>query len=116
MCFTALMAQRVVTQLIDDLTGEEIKPGSGESIQFSVDGQNYAIDLTKANADAFREAFAQYVSVATKTSNGRTKAPKRRAGGNTAEVREWARGNGWPDLGDRGRIPADAQAAFESRQ
>jgi hypothetical protein len=32
----------------------------------------------------------------------------------TATVRAWARDNGWPDLGDRGRVPAEATAAFEA--
>jgi hypothetical protein len=28
------------------------------------------------------------------------------------DMREWARDNGWPDLGDMGRIPADLAAAY----
>jgi hypothetical protein len=32
----------------------------------------------------------------------------------TATVRAWARDNGWPELGDRGRVPAEATAAFEA--
>src|SRR5579864_9288368 len=32
----------------------------------------------------------------------------------TATVRAWAKDNGWPGLPARGRIPADAQQAFEA--
>jgi hypothetical protein len=30
-----------------------------------------------------------------------------------ADMRAWARDNGWPDLGGRGRIPPEVRAAFE---
>jgi hypothetical protein len=30
-----------------------------------------------------------------------------------ADLRAWARDNGWPDLGGRGRIPPEVRAAFE---
>lgn len=29
------------------------------------------------------------------------------------QIRGWARENGWPELGDRGRIPYEAEAAWE---
>lgn len=29
-------------------------------------------------------------------------------------AREWAKKNGWPNLGDRGRLPKDAQDAFDA--
>src|SRR5271163_1616727 len=30
-----------------------------------------------------------------------------------AEMRAWAKDNGWPDLGTAGRLPPDVKAAFE---
>lgn len=110
------MAQRIVTQLVDDTTGEEIQPGDGETITFAIDGQNYSLDLTRENAEAFRSLFSDYIAVAAKTSSPRrSTSKKRQPAGHTAELRTWARANGWPDLGDRGRVPADAQAAYERR-
>lgn len=32
------MAQRTVVQLIDDLTGEHLGPGEGETVKLSLDG------------------------------------------------------------------------------
>lgn len=36
-------------------------------------------------------------------------------GSNNNEIRAWARENGWPDLGERGRIPEEIQLAFAAR-
>jgi hypothetical protein len=108
------MAQRIVTQLIDDTNGEEIRAGQGETITFSLDDQAYTIDLTKKNAEAFRRLFKEYIAVATKVGRKRGRATKR-AESTSSEVRAWARENGWPSLGDRGRLPANAQAAFDER-
>ncbi len=33
-----------------------------------------------------------------------------------AQIRTWARANGWPELTERGRIPADARAAWQAAQ
>jgi hypothetical protein len=109
------MAQRIVTQLIDDTTGEEIPSGQGETIAFALDDQAYTIDLSKKNAEAFRRLLNDYTSVATKVGRKRGRSARRSSSSANSEIRTWARKNGWPDLGERGRIPADAQAAFEAR-
>jgi hypothetical protein len=103
--------------LIDDTTGDEILDGKGETISFSLDDQAYAIDLTNKNADAFRKLFADYIAVATKVGRkrGGGRGARRSSSTSSAEVRTWARKNGWPKLGDRGRIPADVQAAYDAR-
>ena len=49
------MAQRVV--LIDDLDGSE----GAETIRYTVDGQEYEIDLSKANARKFRTVLQPYL-------------------------------------------------------
>jgi hypothetical protein len=36
----ALMAQRVTTHLVDDLTGDTIEDGAGETVQFGFDGSD----------------------------------------------------------------------------
>jgi len=57
------MATRRTVTIVDDFTGESLDDG-GESLSFLVDGRAYEIDLTAANAAAFREALAPYVSAA----------------------------------------------------
>ena len=109
------MAQRIVTQLVDDTNGEEIPAGQGETLTFALDDQAYTIDLTKKNAAAFRGLFQDYIAVAAKVGRKRGRSARRASSTRTSEVRAWARENGWPNLGDRGRIPSDAQAAYDAR-
>lgn len=55
------MQRRVVT-LVDDLNGRE----AAETVAFGLDGTNYEIDLTEANARKLRAALGAYVTVARK--------------------------------------------------
>jgi hypothetical protein len=103
------MAQKVNIVLVDDIDGSD----ASETVSFALDGASYEIDLNAANAAKLRDALATYVGHARKVG-GRRPAGRRgaAAGGPAAkEVRAWARDNGY-DLPDRGRIPADAQAAY----
>ncbi|MDO7868561.1 histone-like nucleoid-structuring protein Lsr2 [Nocardioides jiangxiensis] len=105
------MAQKVSIVLIDDIDGGD----ADETVSFSLDGTSYEIDLASANAARLREALAPYVGHARKVGSGRRAAAKKSgASGGTREIREWARSNGWPDLGDRGRVPADVQQAYDA--
>ena len=100
------MAQRTIVRLTDDLTGEDIKQGEGETISFSIDRTDYEIDLSKTNAGKLRDELSPYVGAARKVSGVRG----RRGGGrqtrdyDIAAVRAWARSNGI-DIPSRGRIP-----------
>ena len=49
------MASRTEIILVDDLDGSEIHQG-GETLRFTVDGADYEIDLSSANAEKFRSA------------------------------------------------------------
>ena len=49
------MAQKV--SLIDDLDGSE----ANETVTYSLDGQEYEIDLSKKNAAKFRETLEPYI-------------------------------------------------------
>jgi hypothetical protein len=51
------MAQRSVVQLTDDLDGKLMPDGKGETIRFSLDRQDYEVDLAEKNAKALRDAF-----------------------------------------------------------
>jgi Lsr2 len=99
---------------LDDLTGEEIPEGQLNTVEFSLYNKAYEIDLTPENADKLREALAPFIEAARPH---RGKGPRQRSNnsGKTAPavIREWARQNGWPDLSDRGRVPAEVVAAYE---
>jgi hypothetical protein len=106
------MAQRVITQLVDDLDGTEIKDGKGETVAFSLDGKSYAIDLTTKNADNFRGVFQNYIAVARTASKGRSIGNMKKATGPTAaEIRAWASANGHK-VPDRGRVAAEVKDAY----
>lgn len=105
------MAQRVITQLVDDLDGKELKEGDGETVTFALDGTSYEIDLSRKNADKFRGVLQDYIAAGRKVGKAKgakASAPKT----NAAEVRAWAKSNGY-DVPDRGRIPAEVRAAFD---
>jgi hypothetical protein len=106
------MAQKVTVLLVDDLDGGP----ADETVSFALDGEAYEIDLTSANAAAFRDAMARYRGVARKVggrSGARRGSGRRRGGDNrTAQIREWARANGH-QVNERGRIPASVVEAYE---
>jgi hypothetical protein len=103
------MAQKVLTTLIDDVTGEEITSG-GETVTFGLDGVAYEIDLSEQNAAEFRQLFEQYKNAGRRTGGSSNKA-KSRGGRGTPKIdpaqakaaRVWLRGRGY-EISDRGRI------------
>ena len=106
------MAQRTITQLIDDIDGGE----AVETIGFAVDGRSYEIDLNTENAALLREDFARWVANARRTTTTRrkssaTSAQRKRE---LVAIREWGRANGW-EVSDRGRVPADLLEAYANR-
>lgn len=110
------MARRIVHQLVDDIDGTILEIGEGETIQFSLSNTAYEIDLTSANADAFRETLEPYISAARRSSasSPRGTARKRAATSpETAVIRDWARTNGY-EISERGRIPATVVDAYRA--
>ncbi len=106
------MAQRVNVVLVDDLDGSD----AAETVSFALDGVGYDIDLSNKHAGDLRKALALYVGHARRTG-GRRKSGKRSAsaagGTSAAEIRAWARDNGW-DVPERGRVAAEVREAFDS--
>lgn len=112
------MARKIIHQLIDDIDGTEITPGSGDTVHFSLDGTAYEIDLTDENAAALRGALAQFVAAGRRLGRDGALAPVKRGGGGSgrsdlAAVREWANANGHA-VSDRGRVPGSILDAYDA--
>lgn len=103
------MAQRVEVILEDDIDGGK----ADETVSFSLDGVSYEIDLSTKNANKLRDAFALYVGSGRRVGGRRRKGSRATAGpaGSSAEIREWARNNGW-DIPERGRIASEVREAY----
>jgi hypothetical protein len=110
------MASKTIISLIDDLDGES----ADETVRFGLDGAPYEIDLSEKNATKLRESLAPFVAAARRTggrqaqSRRGTRTPSRRTGGTdrTADIREWARSNGYT-VSDRGRIASNIVEAYD---
>src|ERR687889_22332 len=117
------MAQRTIVQLVSDLSGDEMQAGEGRTVEFSVDGTSYTIDLTDKEAAGFDKALAMYIEHATKTSSSSAGGRKRasssanstsgRSKSELANIRAWAQSNGY-QVSERGRIKQDVLNAYHA--
>lgn len=102
------MAQQVNIVLVDDIDGR----AADETVSFALDGKDYEIDLNAKNAAKLRDALAPYVGHARRAASRRRGA---RGGGSTgpspADIRAWARENGF-DVPDRGRVSSEVREAY----
>ncbi|WP_348774178.1 Lsr2 family protein [Micromonospora sp. WMMD1155] len=114
------MAKQIIHKLVDDLDGGD----ADETVKFALDGVQYEIDLSKANAAKLRDAFASYVAAGTKVGRGGVVIGGRAArgrGGATADreqnkaIREWAKKSG-KDISDRGRIPQEIVDEYHAKR
>ncbi|GGH95946.1 Lsr2 family protein [Arthrobacter liuii] len=105
------MAQKVNIILVDDLDGGS----ADENVKFGLDGASYEIDLSAANAAELRSSLERFITAARKASGGRTQRTKAATGGrshDSAQIRQWARDNGYT-VNSRGRIQAEIQEAYQ---
>ena len=107
------MAQRVEVSIIDDIDGGK----ADETITFSLDGAQYVIDLSRENAEQFRESLSRYVDAARKEKSiratSRGAGPKESSSGpNVSDVREWAKAQGF-EVSERGRVAKDLIVRFQ---
>lgn len=112
------MASRVVTQLISDVSGEEITDGDGETVVFAYRGTSYTIDLTTQEAADFDAAMNTWIEHATVQGRGRrngstTGGTRSTKTSDARAIRDWAREQGL-DVPARGRIPAEVRAQYEA--
>jgi hypothetical protein len=113
------VARKTVLELVDDLDGES---AADESVTFSVDGDEYEIDLSAENAATLRGDLGHWVNHAGRTGGRPGTAGPGRSGGSSRTVayreqgnavRTWAHSNGF-EVSVRGRIPAAVQQAFDA--
>ena len=117
------MAQRVNVVLVDDIDEGD----ADETVQFGLDGVDYEIDVSAEHAEQLREALALYVAHGRRVGRrqrGGTGGGGRRTAGNggssssnggpsAADVRAWARENGW-EVPERGRVSAEVREAYSA--
>jgi Lsr2 len=115
------MARQVITKLIDDLDGKK----ADRTVEFSLDGTSYTIDLSDANAGKLRKALDPFINAGTRVGRGGSgRGQARHAGavtsGRTAgsrdenrAIREWAVRNGH-QISERGRIPQSVSDAYRA--
>jgi hypothetical protein len=115
------MARKVITTLIDDLDG---KPAD-RTVEFGLDGTNYTIDLSEANAGKLRKALDPFIVAGTRIGRGggvgRVGRPAGRAVGvrttsdrdKNKAIRDWAADNGY-EISPRGRIPHNLAEAYRA--
>ena len=114
------MAKQIVTLLTDDIDGSK----ADRTVEFSIDGVSYTIDLSDKNAGKLRKALDPYLAAAsrigrssTQRITGRTPAPapSRANRDQNQAIREWANKNGY-EVSERGRIPTSIVEAFHSKR
>ncbi|NYH41187.1 hypothetical protein HNR22_000914 [Micromonospora jinlongensis] len=115
------MARKVITVLTDDLDGGK----ADRTVEFSLDGVAYTIDVSDENAGVLRKALDPYINAGRRIGRGPVESARtvRRSGrpagaGMDREqnraIREWAVKNGYK-ISERGRIPVEVVEAYKSR-
>jgi Lsr2 len=108
------VAQRVVTELTDDIDGSQ----AVETVTLGYKGKQYKIDLSQKNLDRLEKALAPYLGHG-RTVRGAEGRQHRRGGAagvtraaDTKAIRVWARQQGL-QVSERGRIPAEIVERYE---
>jgi hypothetical protein len=115
------MAKRTRVELVDDITGDVVDDGSGETVTFSVRGVDYELDLADKQAEKFYTTLQFYVDHARRV--GGRKQRTSAATGSTSPtatrdhdpklVRSWAIANNI-DVPLRGRIPVTVLEQYQA--
>ncbi len=106
-----VVATRTIVSFCDDLTDEP----ANTTVSFGLDGRDYEIDLTDANAEEFREMLDTYIAAGRKVGGTRR---RRRGSSPVADVdpkavRAWAAAKGY-EVSNRGRVPAAVIEAYRA--
>jgi Lsr2 len=106
------VAQQTILELVDDLDGGR----ADETVAFALDGVEFVIDLSAANAARLRDTLAEFVGHARRTGGRTTRGRARNGSANgkpdVQAVRAWARSQG-ETVADRGRVPQTLLTRFQ---
>lgn len=114
------MAIRTLQVMTDDFDGTELKSGQGQTVRFTFEGNDYAIDLSDKNYKRFTaeiEVWASKAHSPEKATPGALRraragrATARAAGSDNKAVRAWARENGHA-VSERGRVSSEIRDAY----
>lgn len=98
-----------VVTVTSDISGDE----GASTVTYSVNGQQYSIDLTESEAKEFQEMLAPYIAV---SAVGKRRGPRLRSTPEeTATIRAWAESTGHA-LTPAGRVPAATRQAYLEAQ
>lgn len=105
------MAQRITVALQDDLDGGI----ADETVRFGLGSVDYEIDLSKRNAEAFRDQLTPFIEHARKAVRAKSGRPQRTASSRhrSEAIRAWAKSQGLA-VSDRGRIPTGIVAQYDA--
>ncbi|MFJ9370136.1 Lsr2 family protein [Nocardia sp. NPDC101769] len=109
------MARKVVVSIVDDFDGESV---ADETVNFTLDGVEYEIDLSHSNAEQLRSVFEPWILCARKVRGSRRKPAVVNQRSTTdrqesTQAREWARANGL-QVSARGRIPVEVLESYRA--
>jgi hypothetical protein len=108
------MAEIVTRRLADDLDGSD----AAGTVEFSIDGMDFEIDLSEENATHLRAYLFPFMQAARpRRAKGKGGQKRNRAvNAETVAAREWWRAEGGrnnvPEFVARGRIPADVMGLY----
>lgn len=110
------MASKTIVSYVDDLDGVS---EAARTVNFSLDGVSYEIDLSEEHFDEMFGALNPYVQAARKTGGRRGAASSAKPRGgrgstNTQEIRDWAKSQGL-EVSDRGRVSASIREQYEKQ-
>lgn len=97
------MVYKIAVETFDDLDGRKIE-SRGETIEFSVDGVDYSIDLRDENAAQLRNLLGRYIRHARRIGGHKRWATDLVPENGVPAVRRWAQANGYP-LRRKSHIP-----------
>lgn len=106
------MARQVQVFLVDDLDDSP----AVRNVTFSIEGEQFEIDLGQKNIDALYKALEPYTNAARRVKRTRAGRPtnsssNRRPGPDPADVRAWARDQGH-QVSERGRVSKEILEAY----
>jgi hypothetical protein len=106
------VARKVIEEIVDDYTGQLIAGDDVHHVHVAVGRRSWDLDLSTASLAALEtvvEPFVVRAAVSVAHPARRAKA----AAGRPADIKEWARQNGF-EVAQRGRIPGRVMDAYQA--